>query len=138
MLDAARTRFADQPNVEVRQVELETLPIKDRELDAAFLSLVLHYSPDPARTLRRGCTCLPARREGACRRHAAASSRGISAADGPCVARVFREADREASDQRRIRGCAGAAAAVDSDAKGPALFAAIATKTGFRDQDRDQ
>jgi ArsR family transcriptional regulator len=51
MLDAARMRFADQPNVDVRQGELEALPIKDRELDAAFLSLVLHYSPDPARTL---------------------------------------------------------------------------------------
>src|SRR5258706_381735 len=51
MLDAARKRFADQPNVDLRQGQLEALPIKDRELDAALLSLVLHYSPDPARTL---------------------------------------------------------------------------------------
>src|ERR1041384_1985754 len=52
MLDAARTRLADLRNVDIRRGELEALPPQDRELDAALLSLVLHYSPDPARTLR--------------------------------------------------------------------------------------
>ena len=51
MLDAARARVGGAGNVEVRQGELENLPIGPGELDAAMLSLVLHYSPSPAKTL---------------------------------------------------------------------------------------
>jgi ubiquinone/menaquinone biosynthesis C-methylase UbiE len=51
MLEAARNRLADLSNVEVKAGELEALPIRGGELDAAMLSLVLHYSPDPARAL---------------------------------------------------------------------------------------
>ena len=51
MLDAARQRLGGARNVDLRQGELEGLPIKDGELDAAMLSLVLHYSPSPARAL---------------------------------------------------------------------------------------
>lgn len=51
MLDAARQRLAGAANVELRQGELESLPIEAGELDAAVLSLVLHYSPAPARAL---------------------------------------------------------------------------------------
>ena len=51
MLDAARQRVAGAPNVDVRQGDLETLPLEAGELDAAMLSLVLHYSPSPARAL---------------------------------------------------------------------------------------
>ena len=38
-------------NVDLRQGDLESLPIEDGMLDAAMLSLVLHYSPDPAKAL---------------------------------------------------------------------------------------
>jgi SAM-dependent methyltransferase len=51
MLDSARHRLGGAQNVDLRQGDLESLPIKDRELDAAMLSLVLHYSPSPARAL---------------------------------------------------------------------------------------
>jgi len=51
MLNAARQRVADASNVDVRQGELEALPVAAGELDAAMLSLVLHYSPDPGRAL---------------------------------------------------------------------------------------
>jgi SAM-dependent methyltransferase len=51
MLDAARRRLAEAGNVELRQGELESLPLADSELNAAMLSLVLHYSPDPQRAL---------------------------------------------------------------------------------------
>lgn len=65
MLDAARERLGSlvipptgvtgvpraQRGVELRQGELEALPIADGELDAALLSLVLHYVPDPARAI---------------------------------------------------------------------------------------
>jgi ArsR family transcriptional regulator len=61
MLAAARRRLADQDNVELRSGRLEDLPVADGELDAAILSLVLHFVVDPAavlaevaRTLRPG------------------------------------------------------------------------------------
>jgi ubiquinone/menaquinone biosynthesis C-methylase UbiE/DNA-binding transcriptional ArsR family regulator len=51
MLQAARRRLRDLPSVEVRRGELEALPIRDDELDAATLLLVLHHLPDPAAAL---------------------------------------------------------------------------------------
>ena len=51
MLDAARQRVGGARNVDLRQGEVESLPIDAGELDAAMLSLVLHYSPSPARAL---------------------------------------------------------------------------------------
>jgi SAM-dependent methyltransferase len=51
MLDAARHRLGGAKNVELRQGDLENLPIDSGELDVAMLSLVLHYSPSPARAL---------------------------------------------------------------------------------------
>jgi ArsR family transcriptional regulator len=51
MLDAARQRVAGARNVDLRQGDLESLPIEAGELDAAVLSLVLHYSPSPGRAL---------------------------------------------------------------------------------------
>ena len=51
MLDAARLRVAGASNVDLRQGELESLPIEAGELDAAMISLVLHYSPSPGRAL---------------------------------------------------------------------------------------
>jgi len=51
MLDAARLRVGNARNVDLRQGDLENLPIESGELDAAMLSLVLHYSPAPARAL---------------------------------------------------------------------------------------
>ena len=60
MLQAARRRARDFPNVEVRRGELEALPIGDRELDAATLLLVLHHVPGPAAVLREACRALKA------------------------------------------------------------------------------
>jgi SAM-dependent methyltransferase len=48
MLSAARRRLADRDNVELRSGRLEDLPVEDGELDAAILSLVLHFVVDPA------------------------------------------------------------------------------------------
>src|SRR6185436_3724854 len=75
MLQAARRRLRDLPNVDVRRGELEALPIGDAELDAALMLLVLHHVPDPAaalgeaaRTMKPGarfvlCDMLPHDRE---------------------------------------------------------------------------
>lgn len=51
MLSAARARLAGLSNVELRQGDLESLPIGDAELDAAVLFLVLHYLPEPVDAL---------------------------------------------------------------------------------------
>ncbi len=51
MLEAARTRLSAYPNVDVREGEIEALPLEPNELDAAVLSLVLHHVPDPVRAL---------------------------------------------------------------------------------------
>jgi ArsR family transcriptional regulator len=52
MLQAARRRLRELPNVEVRRGDLEALPIADGELDAALMILVLHHVPDPGAALR--------------------------------------------------------------------------------------
>ena len=51
MLDAARQRVGTAGNVDLRQGDLESLPIEAGELNVAMLSLVLHYSPSPGRAL---------------------------------------------------------------------------------------
>jgi ubiquinone/menaquinone biosynthesis C-methylase UbiE len=51
MLAAARRRLAPRENVELRQGELETLPLGDGEADLAVLLLVLHYLAEPAAAL---------------------------------------------------------------------------------------
>jgi len=124
MLQVARRRARELPNVDVRRGELESLPIQDAELDAATLLLVLHHLPDPVaalaeagRVLRPGgrlliCDMLPHDRE------------------------VYRQQMGHVwlgfSDDalRRMLGNAGfehiriTPMPVDPDAKGPALFAA--------------
>lgn len=50
MLEAARRRLAglDAGDVEIREGQLEALPLEDDALDVAVLSLVLHHVPAPA------------------------------------------------------------------------------------------
>jgi ArsR family transcriptional regulator len=128
MLDAARKRFADQPNVDVRQGELEALPIKDRELDAAFLSLVLHYSPDPARTLAEVArVCRPGARvlvvDMLPHHHEEYQQQMGHVWLGFSEKQVVKLLTAAGFEDARVRPLP-----VDSDAKGPALFAAIATR----------
>lgn len=51
MLAAARHRLTGVENVELRQGELESLPIADGEIDLAVVGLVLHYVVDPPAVL---------------------------------------------------------------------------------------
>ena len=128
MLDAARARVATATNVDIRQGELENLPIGSGELDAAMLSLVLHYSPSPAKTLaevvrvlRPGgrvlvVDMLPHEREDY-QQQMGHVWLGFSDKQ---IARFLTGAG---FDDVRVR-----ALPADPDAKGPALFAAVAVK----------
>lgn len=58
MLTASRSRLADLANVEIREGELEALPIESDSLDLAVLLLVLHYVVDPQRALEEAFRCL--------------------------------------------------------------------------------
>src|SRR5215470_3784475 len=132
MLDAARKRLGELRNVEVRKGELEALPIKDGELDAALLSLVLHYSPDPTRTLKevsRVCRAgarvlvvdmLP-------HHHEEYQQQMGHVWLGFSEKQIVKFLTAAGFEDARVR-----ALPVDPDAKGPALFAAIATM-GTRD-----
>jgi len=51
MLAAAEHRLGGCANVELREGELEGLPISDGEIDVAVLALVLHYVVDPPAVL---------------------------------------------------------------------------------------
>jgi ArsR family transcriptional regulator len=60
MLQAARRRLRDCANVEVRRGDLEALPLADGELTAATLMLVLHHVPGPAEVLQEAARALRA------------------------------------------------------------------------------
>jgi ArsR family transcriptional regulator len=49
MIQSARKRLKDHPNVEIRKGELTTLPIEDESLDLAIMGLVLPYLSEPER-----------------------------------------------------------------------------------------
>src|SRR3954471_14324075 len=128
MLDAARARVRSARNVDLRQGDVENLPIGPGELDAAMMSLVLHHSPAPGKALTEVARVL---RPG-----------------GRVLVVDMLPHDREEyqqqmghvwlgfSEKQISRFLAGAgfgdvrvrALPTDTNAKGPALFAAIATK----------
>jgi ArsR family transcriptional regulator len=128
MLDAARKRLADLRNVEIRQGELEALPIRDGELDAALLSLVLHYSPEPARTLAEiARVCRPGAKvlvvDMLPHHHEEYQQQMGHVWLGFSERQIVKFLTAAGFTSARVR-----ALPVDADAKGPALFAAIATR----------
>lgn len=58
MSRAARQRLGDTTNVELRTGELQALPIDDHALDAAVACLVLHHVVDPPQVLREAARAL--------------------------------------------------------------------------------
>jgi ubiquinone/menaquinone biosynthesis C-methylase UbiE/DNA-binding transcriptional ArsR family regulator len=128
MLQAARRRLRDLPNVEIRRGELEALPIADGELDAAVMMLVLHHVPDPGTALRE-------------------ASRALKPGGRVVVCDMLPHDHEEYKQQmghvwlgfgddqlRRLLAAAGfddirvVPMPVDPEAKGPALFVASAVK----------
>jgi ubiquinone/menaquinone biosynthesis C-methylase UbiE/DNA-binding transcriptional ArsR family regulator len=58
MLASARVRVRDHGNVELRLGALESLPLADASLDAAVMMLVLHHLPSPQRALAEAARVL--------------------------------------------------------------------------------
>jgi ArsR family transcriptional regulator len=128
MLEAARARVTGALNVDLRQGDLESLPIGTAELDAAMMSLVLHYSPAPAKALSEVARVL---RPG---------GRVLVVDMLPHEREEYQHQMGHVwlgfSEKQITRFLAGAGFGdvrvrplpADPDAKGPALFAAVAVK----------
>jgi ubiquinone/menaquinone biosynthesis C-methylase UbiE len=128
MLDAARSRVGDARNVDLRQGDLENLPVGPGQLDAAMMSLVLHHAPSPAKALAEVARVL---RPG---------GRVLIVDMLPHEREEYQQQMGHVwlgfSEQQMTRFLTGAgfsdvrvrALPADPDAKGPALFAAVAVK----------
>jgi ArsR family transcriptional regulator len=128
MLEAARQRVAGARNVDLRQGDLENLPLEASELDAAMLSLVLHYSPSPARALaevgrvvRKGGRLLTVDMLPHDRQEYQQQMGHVWL--GFSEKQIARFLTNAGFGDVRIRTLP-----VDPDARGPALFAAVAVK----------
>jgi ArsR family transcriptional regulator len=128
MLDAARQRLKQFRNVEIHRGELEALPLGDARVSAATLILVLHHLPDPGKVI------------GEVERILRPGGRVLIVDMLPHERAEYQQEMGHVwmgFNERRIRrwlATAGLRRArirplpVDPSAKGPALFAAVATK----------
>jgi SAM-dependent methyltransferase len=128
MLEAAKLRLGGARNVDMRKGELESLPLQADELDVAMLSLVLHYSPSPARALAEvGRVVRP-------------GGRALVVDKLPHEREEYQQQMGHVwlgfTEKQIIKFLAGAgfdhvrvrALPADPDAKGPSLFAAVGVK----------
>lgn len=129
MLQAARARLKGVATVEFRLGNLEALPIDNGELDATVMALVLHHVPDPARALAEAARVL--------KRGGRALIIDMLPHDRADYQQQMGHVWLGFPEKQVRKLVAGAGFAdfrmralpVDPDAKGPALFAAIAVKT---------
>ena len=103
MLQAAKRRLAGLDNIDLRRGELEALPIDDDRLDVATLMLVLHHVPEPEKALAEVARVLKPGGRVDHRRHAAARSRELPAADGARLAGILGRARPPAAERCRLR-----------------------------------
>jgi ArsR family transcriptional regulator len=135
MLRAARARLVDFRNVDVRLGTLEALPIDNEQLDIAVMGLVLHHVPDPsvalseaARVLRSGGRALVI--------DMLPHDRAEYQQQMGHVWLGFPEVQ-----MKKLLTAAGFdhirfhALPIDEDAKGPALFAAVAVRREHKRND---
>lgn len=131
MLSAARRRLKEFAHVEVRHADLEALPVDDGALDAAVMLLVLHHVTEPADALAEAARCLKP------------GGRLVIADMLPHDREDYRRQMGHVwlgfSEEQIERSCRSAGFArvrvtpipVEPDAKGPALFVAVAAKSDY-------
>jgi len=127
MLDEARRRLNARA-VDLRLGTLEALPIEDGVVDVAMMGLVLHHVPDPSRALAE------------CARVLKPGGRALVIDMLPHDRVEYQQQMGHVwlgfpeSQLRKLLGAAGfmdvtiRALPIDADAKGPALFAAVARR----------
>ena len=129
MLAEARRRLHHVPGVDLRPGSLEALPIDDEQVDVAVMALVLHHVPDPARALAE------------CARVLKSGGRALVIDMLPHDRAEYQQQMGHVwlgfpePQLRRMLAAAGFAdivvrpVPIDADAKGPALFAAVAKRS---------
>jgi ArsR family transcriptional regulator len=127
MLSAARTRVGHLPNTDLRHGTLEALPLDDAALDAATMMLVLHHLPSPAIALAEAARVLkPGGRllivDMAPHEHEEYRQQMGHVWLGFAAEQVHRLLQSAGFDAIRVDPLPPA-----TDAKGPALFAAVAS-----------
>jgi ubiquinone/menaquinone biosynthesis C-methylase UbiE len=133
MLQSARARLKERDNVDVRLGNLEALPIDNEQLDIAMLGLVLHHLPDPALVLTEAARVL--RQQGRVLiidmlphdRVEYQQQMGHVWLGFP-ERQMHKMLSSAGFDHIRMH-----ALPVDEDARGPALFAAVATTGRSKD-----
>lgn len=128
MLEAAQTRLRGATNVDIRQGDLERLPVHEGELDVAICLLVLHYVVQPLEVLREarrglrtgGRLVIVDMREHAREGYREEMGHVWPGFDEATLARWHREAGLEGFEYRPVPARA--------DASGPALFVSTATR----------
>jgi ArsR family transcriptional regulator len=128
MLQAARERLSDAPNVELRRGDLEALPLETGDLDVAILALVLNYAAEPSvvlsevqRVLRPGGRVLVVDLVPHDRVELQQQMGHLWL--GFPESHIRKLLETAGFDEVRLR-----ALPVETKAKGPALFAAVALK----------
>jgi ubiquinone/menaquinone biosynthesis C-methylase UbiE len=128
MLQAARRRVHARRNVELQHGNLEALPIDAGQLDIAIMGLVLHHVPDPAVVLAE------------CARVLQSGGRVLIIDMLPHDRAEYQQQMGHVwlgFPERQLRKMLGAAGfervyfhplPIDEEARGPGLFAAVATK----------
>ena len=130
MVQAARKRLKGAQHVDVRRGDMEALPIEDGAARCGDGRAGVASRARAGARAGGNASRTEARRARVDRRHAAARSRGVSAADGPRLARLFGEDDQENTwraagfERPRIHTLPA-----EENAKGPSLFVATARKS---------
>ncbi len=128
MLSAARSSLTHYNNVHLRSGSLTDLPLEDNVLDAAWLVLVLAYLPDPVAVLREAARVLRASRSLVIMDLLPHDRAAYKIDMGHLRLGVSRDELNDWLAQAGLKLSRYFPLPPDSQAKGPALFSAVATR----------
>lgn len=140
MLQSAKKRLQGFDHIDLRRGELEALPIDDAQLDAAMMMLVLHHLPEPERALTEAARALKAGGRMLLVDMLPHDRESYRQQMGHVWLGFSEEQTREMLDEGGFGDVRVVPLPPDPKAKGPALFAATATKaaTNTRTHEEDK